>query len=106
VEVESAFRFSHVPATIVFDPKPEGAGLASVTLSLNCVPNAGRDIREQTNGKRRGVATCDLHSHALGSRFSASFHFFPLRGAIMEYTVRQSVAPTIWFAAELHVRGR
>lgn len=35
-----------------------------------------------------------------------NLHQFPLWGAMMEYTVWQSVAPTIWFAAELHVRGR
>ncbi len=35
-----------------------------------------------------------------------NLHEFPLWGAMMEYTIWQSIAPTIWFAAELHARGR
>ena len=31
---------------------------------------------------------------------------FPLWGAMTEYTIWQSIAPTIWFAAELHACGR
>ena len=35
-----------------------------------------------------------------------NLHEFPLWGAMTEYTIWQSIAPTIWFAAELHARGR
>ncbi len=33
-----------------------------------------------------------------------NLHEFPLWGAMMEYTVWQSIAPTIWLAGELHAR--
>ncbi len=33
-----------------------------------------------------------------------NLHQFPLWGAMTEYTIWQSIGPTIWFAAELHAR--
>ncbi|MEM7782913.1 MAG: glycoside hydrolase family 9 protein [Planctomycetota bacterium] len=35
-----------------------------------------------------------------------NLHQFPMWGAMMEYTIWQSIGPTIWFAAELDARGR
>lgn len=35
-----------------------------------------------------------------------NLHQFPLWAAMTEYTIWQTIAPTIWFAAELHARDR
>ncbi len=67
---------------------------------------AVRTVRDGASWPINWPLNRDQSVHPLYERWPEyeNLHQFPLWGAMMEYTIWQTIAPTIWFAAELDAR--